>query len=222
MHVHEAWHATGRFAAALMLGAATRMALPGREGPRAGHARDIYLYHVREPNVFVDYAVGYPSLRALESAADLIITGRLTESRESGQHSTILTIEVGHAFKGDASDEITIYYPAGADDVLSGDPAFQHDMTYLLFLERAPDGLTYSVLEGPAGRFVVDGARFSALSVVYGDNHILDTGLAGIPVGRVGWDLGQPATRPGQLAVMPDVRNMRHTDQSPSAPPRNP
>lgn len=202
MHLGNSWRAVGRVTAAVMLGAATRFATPRSHEPAERYATDIQMYDDGPRNVFVDYPTGYADLPALTSAADLIVKGRVVRFSPADEHATLVTLTVDRTFKGETRDNVGILYPAGKGESIAGDPPFTRDVTYVVFLRRSA-AATYDVLGGAAGRFVSEHGEISALSVVYGDSGIFDTGIRHVPVDRIGWLLGNADMGPGGTAVMP-------------------
>ena len=139
--------------------------------------------------------VNYTSLDALMRASDLIVVGKVTNANsEIETHpadpraqlvTTYFTIEIESHLYGDQSAETLGIRQMGgsARDVrqeLEGDPLFEVGDTYLLFMRRDPESPRFVVLGGADGRFVVNGDRALALSEVYPDRDIKDSGLGSL------------------------------------------
>lgn len=194
------WSGAVRVAAAFAVGAAARAAvLKDDEQPSALYAGAVQAYEATTPNVVVDYPMGYDNLDDLARDADAIVVAhlkRLDQAVATGSYETVFAFDVERSITGEppAGGDVAVGYPGGtlADGRpahVSGDPPFEPGMSYLLFL-REGGGERYHVLAGPAGRLVVLGGRLYALSVVYQDGQIFDTGISGVSLDRVAGGLG--------------------------------
>lgn len=212
------WPAALRMAAAFALTASTRAAAVRKdEDPAALYAVAVRNYEEARPSVFVDYVRGYDSFGDLARDADAVATGHVDAAATAPLNlrgpafDTSYAFDVGRVFAfkpaGGIGDRIVIRQPGGSDAdgirrIAADDPPFEAGVTYLVFLRRGPDG-RYGVLGGAAGRLLVVEGRASALSVVYRDDRIVDTGAAGVSVDLLMAWLGLAGAGVGPQAVLP-------------------
>lgn len=137
---------------------------------------------------FASWANSYANVSDMAHASDAVVVARAGSYKESTNNNIVFTdfsMMVISAEKGKLAPGGTFVLhqtggrsASGAAWVLPDDPLLVLGTDYLLFLKFDPVSGDYFVVGGPDGRLVVRGGTVSALSQVYNDRKIVDTGLS--------------------------------------------